>query len=112
MGFFGSLIRGLIDIFRDTKTDQQQYPGQQQSQGYPQQQQQQYGGYGQSYPNSQSGGYGGYGGQGQQAPPQYISEFDPLQVRTRLFEVQSMSFNRNASPRHLHPQASLLPTLL
>ena len=77
-----------------------------------QQQQQQYGGYGQSYPNSQSGGYGNYVGQGQQAPPQYISEFDPLQVRTCLFEVQSISFNRNAFPRLLHPQASLPPILL
>ena len=62
--------------------------------GQQQQQQQQYGGYGQSYPNSQSGGYGGYGGQGQQAPPQYISEFDFCRYVHTCFEIQSMSFNR------------------
>lgn len=77
------------------------------------QQQQQNGGYGQSYPNSQYGGYTGYSGQPQQQS-QYLSEFDPLQVRinTTTIALQSTFLylsllrppHRLISPPPTHPQ--------
>lgn len=79
------------------------------------QQQQRNSGYGQSYPNSQYGGYSGYSGQqGPQQQTQYLSEFDPLQVRinTTTIALQTPFLylsllrppHRLISPPPTHPQ--------